>query len=86
MSSDSHKRHVICGEAFLVQRRASSVLLMHPCWPLMGSGSTLRAAEEDLVMQARELRSVLLDVPYDALNDQSRAVLDFQRRLARRHD
>ncbi len=73
---------MLCGETFSATCLDKCMVLMHPYWPLMGSGPTLHDAVADLTEQSAELLSILDSLAYAALNEQARAMLTFQRRLS----
>jgi hypothetical protein len=72
---------VFRGELFQVVVEDGQVFLEHPVWSLLGSGSSLAAAEFDLESEALDLADVMRDMPETALSPEACRLREFVLRL-----
>jgi hypothetical protein len=71
----------VAGEPFFIEFEGDDVFIRHPKWSLLGNGSSLREAEDDLRNEARELSDVLSAIPAETLNSDAVRLRDFVSRL-----
>jgi hypothetical protein len=72
---------VIAGELFKFEFEDETVYLKHREWSLMGMGDSERAAEQDLLNEARQLYDVMATMPPHTLSDAASRLRDFLRRV-----
>ena len=74
--------HEIAGEAFdIKQDDSGSITLLHPTWSLIGEGSSLLEAEQDLLSEAIELADLYLDFPLESLDYEALRLRNFLLRI-----
>ncbi len=66
------------GERFRIELDdQGDVMVIHPVWSLMGTGSTLQEATLDLMAEARELAEMLVDAAVTDLDHQGNRMRGF---------
>lgn len=72
----------VCGEPFYIERENEIVYLRHARWSLIGEGTTLGEAEQDLIREAFEVAEVLSKVSIHTLDSEAQALRDFVLKVA----
>ena len=67
----------LLGESFEVESDDGVVVIQHPRWSLIGSGTTVLEAEADLLSCAREVAPLYVGVPLDSLSIEALEFRDF---------
>lgn len=72
----------IMGEPFTCEVHEGTFYIRHRSWSLMGAGASLQDAYKDLFAEARDLSSVLREVPTRTLDQDALALRRFVYRFA----